>query len=74
MDETFLADVYMEAKWIDNTLDPNEAFEDKKHWKPNLFVENLIGTFKEKIKRFTVYHRQAGEDLQKRSSHEADRL
>ena len=48
--ERFQADAYIESYWHDNTIDTNVPYDPRKHWNPDLHVENAIGEVKQEIR------------------------
>ena len=53
MNEKFIAELNIEAKWTDEIPsmadDQTDLFDPDKHWNPRLFVENVLQEPKEKI-------------------------
>ncbi len=47
--EQFKANIFVEAKWEDNSIDSNK-FDSKKYWTPSIYIENTIGKIKQDIK------------------------
>ena len=48
--ERFQAEAYFEACWEDNTIDPKDKFDPRRHWDPELFIQNAVGNLKQDIK------------------------
>jgi len=50
--EQFKANIFMEAKWIDDSIDDSKEskFDVKKYWTPSIYIENSIGKIKQDIK------------------------
>ena len=48
--ERFQADAYIESYWNDSTVDYKAPFDPRKHWNPDLQIENSIGELKQEIR------------------------
>jgi hypothetical protein len=48
--ERFQADAYIESYWNDSTVDYKVPFDPRKHWNPDLQIENSIGELKQEIR------------------------
>jgi len=50
--ERFQADAYIEAIWVDNTIEPRHMihFDPKAYWNPELYIENSLGNLNSMVK------------------------
>jgi hypothetical protein len=48
--EQFQAEAYFEASWEDDSVNPNEPFNEKHNWEPALLIENAVSNLKQEIK------------------------
>ena len=48
--ERFQADAFIEISWEDNSVDPEEDFDPRNYWNPEIQIENAIGDVKQEIR------------------------
>ncbi len=49
LNEKFYAEVFIEAKWVDFSLDASSKYDPNIEWNPKLFVINSIGELKQEV-------------------------
>jgi hypothetical protein len=49
LNEKFYAEAFIEAQWIDPSLDGNKQYNPKENWNPDILILNSIGVLKEEI-------------------------